>query len=200
MHSAQAPDGLQVNGPDVSLISVPPAHSTATQVSFAYGSPEIGATFECKLDDAAFSPCPAGGISYSVSIGNHIFSVRALDALGNVGESTSYGFVVIAPESGHTPPNSSSPSISGGRSSQAAKPETMLLKKPARKSTKRLAVFRLAGGIKYRYKLDRQRWRTTARPIIKLRVKPGKHVLLAAAINANGEVDKTPVKYHFTTL
>lgn len=42
-------------------------------------------SFECKLDDSAFAPCPLDLTSYSGLLdGSHTFQVRATDAAGNV--------------------------------------------------------------------------------------------------------------------
>ncbi len=50
----------------------------------------------CSLDGAAFSPCTPP-LSLSVyGIGRHTLQVEAVDALGNVGEVTSYGWNVTA--------------------------------------------------------------------------------------------------------
>jgi hypothetical protein len=46
-------------------------------VKFSFSSPAKGATFKCKLDKAAFSPC-ASPKSYKVKAGKHKFSVEAV--------------------------------------------------------------------------------------------------------------------------
>ena len=54
------------------------------KVSFAFnGEDNIGISgFECKIDSDPFSPCTSPA-NYKVSIGEHAFSVRAIDVSGN---------------------------------------------------------------------------------------------------------------------
>lgn len=75
---------IDTTPPDTSITSGPAALSNATNVGFTFAS-EPGASFECSLDGAAFSPCPATGVTYfGIAEGNHVFSVRATDTAGNV--------------------------------------------------------------------------------------------------------------------
>jgi hypothetical protein len=59
--------------------------SNSAMASFTYHSTEpTGATFECKLDTGAFTPCNTQPQAYSgLSQGSHTFQVRATDAAGN---------------------------------------------------------------------------------------------------------------------
>jgi large repetitive protein len=64
--------------------SAPPALTQATGASFTYHSAPAGASFECKLDVAAFADCEADGIEYPGPLGDgkHAFRVRAIDSNG----------------------------------------------------------------------------------------------------------------------
>lgn len=169
--------------PTVSILSGPPARAAQRTVTLTYAS-EPGATFQCRLDDAVFVPCPDGGaVTYrNLAATEHAFEVRATDQAGNTGSAARWSFEILA-----------------AGAAGAKRPKTRLLRKPPRRSSKRVVVFRLAGGVRYRYKLDGKRWRTTRRPVIRLRVKPGKHELRAVAINAAGVADPRPIKYRFRT-
>ncbi|HEX3173542.1 MAG TPA: hypothetical protein VHQ43_04895 [Solirubrobacterales bacterium] len=86
--------------PDTAIDSAPPDPSSQSTASFSYHSTETGSTFECRLEGAAFSPCPASGIEYSgLENGSHSFFVRAIDASTNVDPTPAgYTFAVALPQ------------------------------------------------------------------------------------------------------
>lgn len=65
------------------------------KVRFAFASGEAGSTFECSVDGSRFAPCSSPK-AVKLRIGKHRFSVRAVDALGNVGEAATARVRVIA--------------------------------------------------------------------------------------------------------
>jgi hypothetical protein len=94
--------------PDTSIISAPNAITNQTSASFSYDSTEASSTFQCSLDGAAFSSCPAAGISYSgLASGNHTFEVKATDPAGNTdGTPASHAWTIDL-----TPPAVSAPDL-----------------------------------------------------------------------------------------
>jgi hypothetical protein len=73
------------SGPPNTVINAAPADSQSTDASFSFTSSEP-ATFQCKLDAAAFAPCGAvapgtsGTVTYTgLAQGAHAFEVRATD-------------------------------------------------------------------------------------------------------------------------
>ena len=84
--------------PDTILGSHPPKKiKTAkkrVKVKFTFSSPTAGATFKCKLDNAAFAPC-ASPKGYKVKAGKHKFSVVAVK--GGLTDPTpaSFSFKVV---------------------------------------------------------------------------------------------------------
>ena len=61
------------------------ALQTVTSETFKLASSEpTGATFECSLDDAAFTPCPSTVTVDGLAPGRHSFQARATDRAGNV--------------------------------------------------------------------------------------------------------------------
>ncbi len=85
--------------PPVTNIDGKPAGTTPdTSVAFTYHSNRPDAVFECAMDAAQFSSCPAGGATYSqLAIGTHTFRVRAVDSDGDVeANPPSYAFTVKA--------------------------------------------------------------------------------------------------------
>jgi hypothetical protein len=66
----------------------------AGNATFTFTSDEAGSRFECKLDKGGFKACTSPA-RYRVKLGAHVFQVRAIDAVGNVGPAASYSFRVI---------------------------------------------------------------------------------------------------------
>ncbi|MDA0164688.1 Ig-like domain-containing protein [Solirubrobacter ginsenosidimutans] len=64
--------------------ATPPETTLAGDGPFEFTSPVTGATFECSLDDAAFAPCASPVAFDGLAVGEHTFTVRAVDAFGNV--------------------------------------------------------------------------------------------------------------------
>ena len=71
--------------PDTSITAGPADGSTQTSnsASFSFSSNETGSTFQCSLDDAAFTTCTSPQSYSTLSQGSHTFQVQATDAAGN---------------------------------------------------------------------------------------------------------------------
>ncbi len=68
--------------PETTITGGPQGDTGVGSSSFTFTS-EAGATFECRLDGAAFAACTSPH-SVSVTLGSHTFEVRATDGVGNV--------------------------------------------------------------------------------------------------------------------
>jgi hypothetical protein len=86
---------MACTAPTATIDSKPGNPTNATNASFTYHSTPAGATFECKLDLAAFASCEASGIAYAGPLGeaSHTFQVRAHNAIGS-GAPASYAWTV----------------------------------------------------------------------------------------------------------
>jgi uncharacterized repeat protein (TIGR01451 family) len=77
-----------------------PLNPSTVNVSFSFDSIDMdgtGATFECKLDSAAFAPCSSPQSYNGLSVGNHTFRVRAVDNAGGVDPTPArYTWSVVA--------------------------------------------------------------------------------------------------------
>ena len=71
--------------PETSITSGPVEGGTSSSTSsrFAFSS-EAGATFECRLEGASFTPCSSPKDYTGLADGPHAFEVRARDAAGNL--------------------------------------------------------------------------------------------------------------------
>jgi hypothetical protein len=86
--------------PAPTITARPSDPSNQTSARFAYSDGQSGVSYQCQLDGASFSSCPAGAISYAgpLAQGSHTFKVRAL-AGSKTGPASSYSWTVdtVAP-------------------------------------------------------------------------------------------------------
>lgn len=69
--------------PTTSVDGAPPGDTVRSR-SLTFAANELGATFVCSLDGAAFTACASPFTAADLSFGPHSFAVRATDAAGNV--------------------------------------------------------------------------------------------------------------------
>ncbi len=69
--------------PQTTIDSGPPALSNSLAPTFTFSSSEPGSTFECSLDNGAWSTCSSPRSYSGIADGAHSFAVRAVDAAGN---------------------------------------------------------------------------------------------------------------------
>jgi hypothetical protein len=68
--------------PETSIASGPSGTVNTSSARFTFSASEAGSSFQCSIDGEAFSQCSSPK-NYTVSDGQHTFSVRATDAAGN---------------------------------------------------------------------------------------------------------------------
>jgi hypothetical protein len=73
---------VDTTAPDTTITSTP-ANNSLPPATFTFTSSEPAATFECRLDGAAFAPCTSPLTYSTLAKGQHTFDVRARDAAGN---------------------------------------------------------------------------------------------------------------------
>jgi len=83
--------------PVVAWSSILPAESltSARQIQFTFSS-NLPSTFECRLDNDAFSLCESPWLREGLTSGSHSAEVRALNSLGVAGPSVQHGWVIDA--------------------------------------------------------------------------------------------------------
>jgi hypothetical protein len=160
--------------PETTLDPLAISGSTAT----ATFTSDAGATFECSLDLGPFQGCLSPRIYSGLTATGHQLDVRATDAAGNTETTPAHrDFTITAapPGAGDTTP-----------------PDTRILKGPKRKTKKKRARFTLGSepGATFACTLDGRSIPCSSSFSIK--VKSGKHVLTATAIDAAGNKDASP--------
>jgi len=181
--------------PETTITGHPADPSTSSEASFGYVSNESGSSFECALDGAAFSPCPAGGASYSgLAAGPHSFQVRAIDASANV-DPTPAGFsfqVVLAPPV----PLGASPAP------LAPRPQTLLGRKPAAVTRDRTPTFRFhsdSAGARFQCAVDKDPFKSCRSPFTARPLTFGRHTFAVRAL-LGSIADATPARVRFKVI
>lgn len=75
---------VDTTAPVTQITQKPAVATTSTAAHFAFTANEPSAVFECALDEGDFEACSSPFDSSSLAEGEHQFSVRATDDLGNV--------------------------------------------------------------------------------------------------------------------
>ena len=162
--------------PETSISSGPALLTVSTSASFSFAAAEIGASFECKLDAAAWKPCDSPKSYSGLGLGLHTFSVRASDAAGNVDQSPALTtWTVLA----LTPPDTTAP-------------ETSISSGPSGTTTATSASFAFAtseSGASFECKLDSGSWASCSSPKAYSGLAVGAHQFSVRATDAAGNTD-----------
>jgi hypothetical protein len=90
--------GANGRGAPQTILKRKPSHKTRDRTpTFRFAADESGSTFQCKLDGKPFRPCHSPFTTKKLSLGRHVFKVRARDDSGNLDPSpASYSLRIIA--------------------------------------------------------------------------------------------------------
>lgn len=78
------------------LTNVPENPTDKTNAQFNWSSTESGLGYRCGLDTATLTSCAAAGVEYkNLAVGQHCFSLVAVDAAGNVSSTATYCWSII---------------------------------------------------------------------------------------------------------
>jgi hypothetical protein len=105
--SAKKSDTITIDAtpPDTTITSHPDDAVDSTAASFGFRSSEPGSKFRCSLDEGAFDACSSPASYAGLAKGSHRFSVRAIDAAGNIDPTPAqYAWTVNLPVRNTTPP------------------------------------------------------------------------------------------------
>jgi hypothetical protein len=81
-------------GPASAITAKPSDPTNQRSAVFAFAAGEQPATFQCKLDDAAYAACAPPQTYGNLADGRHSFVVRAIDSVSNVGAETAYQWTI----------------------------------------------------------------------------------------------------------
>jgi hypothetical protein len=121
------------------ITSTPSDPSPATSATFHYTDSSTRASFQCSLDGSAFTPCAAGGVSYSnLVVGAHQFQIEA--RLGrSTSEAATFHWTVISTASYlpvRIPPATVPLPVGGGSSTSPSTAESPVTTSPPNTSAR----------------------------------------------------------------
>jgi hypothetical protein len=188
--------------PQTTLVDRPPDPSASSTASFTYSSNESGSSFECALDGAAFSPCPAAGITYSgLANGPHTFEVRAIDPSENSDPTPAgYSFSVAVQAAAPASPLPAPP-LPPPPPAVPAPPQTAIAKAAA-KTHDRTPTVRFSSatpGAGFECAVDHGAFKSCRSPYTAKQLSFGRHSISVRAIVA-GVPDPTPGRYTFKVV
>ena len=95
---------IDTTPPETSITAAPANPTSATSAQFSFGSDDGGASFECRLDGAAYEPCAPTTSFAGLGYGPHSVSARAIDGSDNEDATpASYSWLVEPEAPGPTP-------------------------------------------------------------------------------------------------
>lgn len=165
--------------PDSSIGAGPAGSTSSTGASFGFSATGGATGFECKLDAGAWEPCTSGKSYSGLAHGEHTFSVRAVDAAGNVEDSPAartWTVDLIPPDT----------SIDSGPSGET------------RSSSAAFAFSSPESGMAFQCRLDSGPWEPCASGKTYSSLAAGAHTFHVRAVDAAGNVDATEASRTWT--
>ncbi|MGH2959836.1 MAG: hypothetical protein ACRDKE_09540 [Solirubrobacterales bacterium] len=89
-------DTIPPPAPSVTLATPSSSPTTQTNATIIFSSTEVGVNFQTSLDGGAYQPATSPAQLTGLSQGVHVFSVRSIDAAGNIGSATSVTWTIAA--------------------------------------------------------------------------------------------------------
>jgi hypothetical protein len=171
--------------PETTIDSGPATTTSETSAAFTFSADEVGSTFECALDGAAYAACTSPVDLTDLAVGDHTFSVRATDSAGNTdATAASYSWTVEAP----APPDTTAPN-------------TTVEIGPASGTKQTTAVFAFSAdeaGATFECSLDGGAYAACASPVGYTGLVVGSHTFSVRATDAVGNTDTTPASHAWT--
>ena len=161
--------------PDTSISSGPSGTVAVTQAAFEFSSPETaGVHFHCRLDNSVeWSSCESPRAYSKLADGAHSFSVRAVDAVGNMDPTPATRTWIV----------------------DTTAPGTVIDAGPSEMTASGAARFEFSSaesGAGFECRLDTGEWAGCASPKEYSGLADGLHAFSVRAVDAAGNADGTP--------
>ena len=166
--------------PKTTIVSGPSGTVHRAKAKFALDANEAPVTFECSLDDAAFTPCGATVVYTELTLGGHTFRARAKDEEENVdGTPVKRTWTVV----------------------DTTAPQTTISSHPGISSTDASPTFKFRSsesGSRFECRLDGSAWRSCSSPRTYTGLPAGQHSFRVRARDSSGNIDRTPASWTWT--
>jgi CSLREA domain-containing protein len=163
--------------PQATIDSGPAGATSDSTPTFGFSS-EPGASFQCRVDNAAFAVCTSPHATAALSDGAHSFEVRASDAAGNTGSAASRAFTV-----------------------DTAAPQTTITSGPPATTSSTSGTFTFTAnqqGSSFECSLDGAAFTACTSPRDYTGLASGAHHFSVRASDAVGNTDATPATHSWT--
>lgn len=169
---------IETGSPAAAVSSGPARLTNSRSATFVFAANEPS-SFQCQLDGGSFLPCTSPASFQGLADGAHTFVVRPTDAVGNTGDSASYGWRV-----------------------DATAPETTLGARPRSRTTALSASFTFSASeqAEFQCKLDASGFAACNSPKTYARIRRSVHTFQVRAVDAAGNVDPTPSVLRWTIV
>jgi hypothetical protein len=165
--------------PHATITSHPANPTNSTLAKFTFIATKPGSKFQCQLDDGAYSACTSTTTYEGLHDGQHIFSVKATDAVGNADLT----------------PDSFTWTI------DTVPPDTTITSRPpaqTESASAHLAFNSTKTGSTFQCQLDGSNYAACTSPQGYAGLAEGTHSFSVKATDAIGNVDPTPASYSWT--
>ncbi|MBT0663490.1 chitobiase/beta-hexosaminidase C-terminal domain-containing protein [Geobacter pelophilus] len=170
---------IDITPPNTTVTAQPVNPSNKVSGGIGFTSNESGSTYECSLDNAAFTSCTSPYFFSGLSNGTHQFQVRAKDLAGNLDQSPAVVSWTI----------------------DTVWPDTSIISAPPLTSVENSGSFTFSAteaGVRYECSLNGGAFASCSNPYSFSGLANGLHVLQVRAIDTAGNLDLTPAVYSWT--
>jgi hypothetical protein len=175
--------------PETAISAGPASMTGSTSATFFLTTNESGSSYECELDGGSWTSCTSPKSYSGLALGPHQFSVRTVDAAGNVDATPATRKWTIEDTSEPEPPADTTP------------PQTSIVHAPARSTTATDADFSLSSSetdSTFDCNLDQEGWQPCPASASYAELETGEHEFAARAVDPNGNIDPTPATRTWT--